>query len=92
MFGTALFGDGSVRLDGQKIVLPASFATDTLVSITFAGDPSHSFADGIPFLAAVNTAVAGVPEPAAWAMMIAGFGLTGTALRYRRRRTRIVLG
>ena len=26
-----------------------------------------------------------VPEPAAWAMMIAGFGLTGTALRNRRR-------
>lgn len=28
---------------------------------------------------------AGVPEPAAWALMIAGFGLAGTALRRRRR-------
>jgi hypothetical protein len=27
----------------------------------------------------------GVPEPAAWAMMIAGFGLTGAMLRSRRR-------
>lgn len=27
----------------------------------------------------------GVPEPATWAMMIAGFGLTGTALRRSRR-------
>ena len=27
---------------------------------------------------------AAVPEPASWAMMIAGFGLTGAALRRRR--------
>lgn len=30
---------------------------------------------------------AGVPEPASWTMMIAGFGLAGGAMRYRRRRT-----
>ena len=30
------------------------------------------------------TQVAVVPEPATWAMMIAGFGLAGTALRRRR--------
>jgi len=28
--------------------------------------------------------VAGVPEPASWAMLIAGFGLTGAAMRRRR--------
>ena len=28
-----------------------------------------------------------VPEPASWALMIAGFGMTGTALRRRRYRT-----
>ena len=27
-----------------------------------------------------------VPEPATWALMILGFGATGTAMRYRRRR------
>jgi hypothetical protein len=32
-----------------------------------------------------NLAVSAVPEPAAWALMIAGFGLTGVALRRRRR-------
>ncbi|MBA3895590.1 MAG: PEPxxWA-CTERM sorting domain-containing protein [Sphingomonadaceae bacterium] len=31
-----------------------------------------------------------VPEPAAWAMLIGGFGLTGASLRYRRRRTNVV--
>jgi hypothetical protein len=29
-------------------------------------------------------AVTGVPEPASWVMLIAGFGMTGTALRRRR--------
>ena len=28
-----------------------------------------------------------VPEPAAWALMIGGFGLVGAAMRFRRRRT-----
>lgn len=31
------------------------------------------------------TSAAAVPEPASWAMMIAGFGLVGGAMRYRRR-------
>lgn len=31
------------------------------------------------------TATGAVPEPAAWAMLIAGFGLVGTALRHRGR-------
>ncbi len=30
-----------------------------------------------------STATAGVPEPASWALMIAGFGLTGAAMRRR---------
>ncbi len=42
-----------------------------------------------PFVAAnfrANVAgVAAVPEPATWAMMLVGFGLMGTTMRYRRR-------
>lgn len=34
-------------------------------------------------------ATAAVPEPASWAMMIAGFGMIGGAARYRRRRTTV---
>ena len=30
------------------------------------------------------TAALGVPEPQSWAMLIAGFGLTGAAMRRRR--------
>lgn len=37
-------------------------------------------------------ATSAVPEPAAWAMMIAGFGLIGGSLRYRRRSMAIQFG
>lgn len=39
-------------------------------------------ADGVP----------AVPESATWMMMIAGFGLAGTALRYRRRKMAVSFG
>jgi hypothetical protein len=41
-------------------------------------------ADGVP-----NGAV---PESATWMMMIVGFGLAGTAMRYRRRKTTVAFG
>lgn len=31
----------------------------------------------------------GVPEPAAWALMLVGFGLAGTAMRSRQRRSMV---
>jgi hypothetical protein len=40
-----------------------------------------SYADNL----SVGSAVGGVPEPAAWLMMILGFGLAGGLLRARRR-------
>lgn len=40
--------------------------------------------DGFTLL---TVSFAGVPEPATWAMMIAGFGMVGAALRFRIRRT-----
>ena len=40
----------------------------------------------------VNPPAGAVPEPATWAMMIMGFGLTGLAMRYRRRKVQIAFG
>jgi hypothetical protein len=48
-------------------------------TVTFQGEDGHAAIDDI----SVN-AQGGVPEPAAWALMIGGFGLTGAALRRRR--------
>ncbi len=47
----------------------------------FTGDYDFVAGNG-PLL--VATAVPGVPEPTSWAMLIAGFGLTGAALRRRK--------
>ena len=44
-------------------------------------DPNRTFLDDV--VIAANTV--GVPEPAAWAMMIAGFGLAGAVTRRRMR-------
>lgn len=39
------------------------------------------------YVTATSSLVAAVPEAATWAMMLIGFGMTGAALRYRRRST-----
>jgi hypothetical protein len=48
-------------------------------------DKIDLFVDGVPIFG-------GVPESSTWTMMIAGFGLAGAALRYRRRKTAVSFG
>ena len=66
-------------------------ATDSVNSRLWAGvhwrfDNEAGFAAGqaIGRFAFASTAFAAVPEPAAWALLITGFALTGTAMRRRR--------
>jgi hypothetical protein len=80
LYATKNYGDGD-HLDVQQILLPAAFGTQTLTSITFT---AFNSADGDPFLAAITTATATVPEPASWALMIIGLGGLGAALRGQR--------
>jgi hypothetical protein len=68
---------GLVRFDVQKFSL-APLMGQNLASITL----TDTQGSGQAFLAAVTTAGA-VPEPASWAMLIAGFGLVGMAARRR---------
>lgn len=51
----------------------------TAFSIDFGGTANQTGYDNITF----GSANPGVPEPAAWAMMLAGFGLVGGAMRRR---------
>lgn len=53
----------------------------SVLTFIFGGDA----ADGAGLKLSLSSAV---PEPATWAMMIAGFGLAGAALRSARRRDR----
>ncbi len=54
----------------------------TAKSIEFAGVANYVVFDDVTFGSA--TPGPGVPEPASWALMIAGFGMVGSALRRRR--------
>ncbi len=59
------------------------FAADFLTRNGSAAGNSNRFALEVSGIPPVDPAAA-VPEPATWALMLAGFGLTGAALRRRR--------
>ena len=63
--------------------------------VTFTRTAADAQIGGIGFASGVNSLevdnlVFTVPEPSTWAMMIAGFGMIGFAMRTRRRKTSIV--
>jgi hypothetical protein len=62
----------------------------TAKSIVFAGVANFVVFDDITFGSDVPGGGGVVPEPATWAMMIAGFGLVGAAMRRRRVSGRVV--
>jgi hypothetical protein len=78
--GSELFRQQNIVDDGSQWHLFSGYVTgsgsDTLRLIA-ANDPGYLYVDDI--------SVAPVPEPASWAMMLAGFGAIGGALRTRRR-------
>jgi choice-of-anchor C domain-containing protein len=63
-------------------------ASGAATTLTLAADPATAGQFYGPALD--NVAIGGVPEPTAWALMIFGFGLVGSALR-RTRPTRTTL-
>jgi hypothetical protein len=81
-------GFGFVFISAANNDLDATFSTFTTSFIasdtsTVIGFNNFSGPDGIdPILDDVS--VTAVPEPASWAMLIAGFGLVGTTMRRRR--------
>jgi hypothetical protein len=90
LFATAAYQNGNVVPDGPGLVhfdvqqfSLAGLDGQALTSIIFTSDNPGG---GEPFLAALTTeaAVAGVPEPSTWAMMILGFFGVGF-MAYRRK-------
>ncbi len=65
--------------------------------ITITRDATDALIGGVRFLSAgnaleVDNVVFAVPEPSTWALMLLGFGMVGTATRYRRRSRQVVYG
>lgn len=54
-----------------------------LMKVTLALTDESGGTESVSALAKLGAGVAGVPEPATWAMMIFGFGLVGATLRRR---------
>ncbi|GAA0731329.1 MULTISPECIES: PEPxxWA-CTERM sorting domain-containing protein [Sphingomonas] len=82
---------GSNAYDGGDFVYTNVGSSLDAIARTQWDDPHGAFGD-VQFRADFSpgaTAGAGVPEPAAWAMLIGGFGLAGGALRRRRARTTV---
>jgi PEP-CTERM motif len=80
-------GDYWFGISGDNIEIGLSLGDPLNSPIWLLTGNSGQF-DGSSFIGAAYNVYAGasggVPEPASWAMLIAGFGLTGAAMRRRR--------
>lgn len=79
---------------GTTILVNSTFAPAAYQYFRFEGTPydqgsfSKAFSGGrLVELDATSSAVAAVPEPASWAIMIVGFSLIGAGMRHRQRKT-----
>ena len=74
--GCDCFGPGYVRFDSGAFTFDKFSFTETVTTLTTPYD-----LDTATLLYQID--VPSVPEPATWALMLAGFGLVGSALRRR---------
>jgi hypothetical protein len=90
--GQGYWGNGSITLGAGNTFVASGephgiiYFPGTFSSLTFTDTSNeywHGLTIGVEMLA--SEVPGGVPEPTTWAMMIAGFGLVGTALRRRPR-------
>lgn len=89
MVAYAGFGDPIAQGGGVTNAAPLSFSLASLSS-SIAGVQFQPFVFGAPtysngVVTFTGVGSRGVPEPATWALMLAGVGLAGAALRRRRR-------
>ena len=74
----------------------AQFAGDTVFTGSFSNPVfspgTYKFGGFSSGTLTISAIAAAVPEPATWAMMIAGFGMVGGALRHRRGNVRVSFG
>ena len=85
-------GDQFVIASFVQLIANRSGWVDATGTFRLALDASYTEEQAAAFAANIQyVAPNAVPEPAAWALMIAGFGLTGGAMRSRSRRVRYAI-
>lgn len=83
---TELFSTSAVLNTTGPSLLTFNWAGIDRVTFSISGGTDAGLGGGGDYFALDNLSinVAGVPEPASWAMLIAGFGLVGATMRRRR--------
>jgi len=83
VYTTAVLNNASHGFTGWNTVSQVFTATGASQVLSFL---SIGTPNGLPPIAMLdNVSMAAVPEPATWAMMLVGFVMVGSAVRYRRR-------
>jgi hypothetical protein len=77
------FGVPLLAFDILQSPAPVTIDSLTATSVTFQY-ADVALSPGAPYLVGEFVTTAGVPEPASWALLIGGFGLSGAMLRRRR--------
>lgn len=81
--GATLFSSGALNVGAAGLTFTPNLTSVDGLRIQFGPDGFDVGLDNIDF--SISRVVAGVPEPASWAMMIAGVAATGAMLRRRRK-------
>lgn len=76
---------GSISTPDNGAVQFLSLSSPAMHSVRFFSDNLTVGFDDLEFGALTPISSGAIPEPASWALMIAGFGVAGAALRNRRR-------
>jgi hypothetical protein len=80
---SSLLFQHTYNLSSSAVTVSPELSSLNGLHIQFSGTPGYMAIDNIT-VEAGQIFAATVPEPAAWALMIGGFGLAGAALRRRR--------
>lgn len=77
------YSDGGLTEFASVTGVPIAFGAENIIEINGYSHGNGSYGGQATFLP--------IPEPATWAMMIAGFGLVGAGMRRQRRATKVTL-